>query len=545
MPGSQTRAGVEGGENGPTKGEQGALAEGIDLLIYRRRWVTLVVLCLSLSATMLANTSLSVALPLLSRELGSSTAQQQWFSNAYALVFAGLLFTTSSLADRYGRKRMLQAGLVLFGVASLYVWLFVTTSGELIIARGVLGLGGAMIMPVTLSILTSVFPSGERTKAVGIWAAVSGAGSALGPVIAGVLIQHYSWESVFAINVPVVVLAVASGIRYVPSHTPRAGGHGGLDVPGALLSTAGITLVVYALIQAQYAGWLAPRTLGMVAAGLVLLAAFVAWERRSPDPMLDVRLFRNSAFSASALALTLVFFAMIGVFFALSQTLQIVYGYSPLAASTAMLPMSIMMMLVAPQAARLVGRFGPRTTIAGGLLLAGVGMAGLGTLTADSGYWHLLLPLICTATGMSLAMAPATDQLMAHVPRERAGMGSATNDVTREVGASMGVAVLGSLLGGAYAANLRDSLAGLPQQMQELATSSLPGGMLVAGQLGARGRGLAEDVAAAWMDGSQVAYLVAAGLILIAAAIAWIFLPRSQSAPESPVPPESSVPRKQ
>ncbi|QGK72210.1 MFS transporter [Allosaccharopolyspora coralli] len=487
--------------------------------------MTLLVLCLALLVTMLANTSLSVSLPFLSRDLGASTADQQWFSNAYALVFAGLLFTTSALADRYGRKRMLQAGLVLFGSVSLYVWLFVSSSAELIAARGLLGLGGAMIMPVTLSILTTVFPSGERTRAVGIWAAVSGAGSALGPVIAGVLLQYFSWESVFAINVPVAVLAVVAGIRYVPAHVGRRDGHGGLDIPGALLSTAGITLVVYALISAQHVGWTAPRTLIMVAVGLLVTAVFVVWERRAADPMLDVRLFRSSGFSASALALTLVFFAMIGVFFALSQTIQIVYGYTPLQAAAAMLPMSIMMMLVAPQVARIVGRFGPRATISTGLLLAGLGLAGLSTLDVESGYWHLLVPLVATSTGMSLAMAPATDQLMANVPRERAGMGSATNDVTREVGASLGVAILGSVLSSSYAAELHDSLVGLPAAAREAATASLPGGMQVAAGQGERGDALAREVANAWMHGSQIAYLAGAALILVAAAVTWLFLP--------------------
>ncbi|SDQ31521.1 MFS transporter [Actinopolyspora saharensis] len=516
-------------ESKPSTGEQGAIAEGIDVTVYRRRWATLLVLCLALSATMLANTSLSVALPQLSRALDASTAAQQWFSDSYALVFAGLLFTSSSIADRYGRKWMLQAGMVLFGLVSAYVWLFVGSSAEMIAARGLLGVGGAMIMPVTLSILTSVFPSGERTKAVGIWAAVSGAGSALGPVLAGLLLEYFSWESVFVINVPVVIVGVIAGIRYIPAHTGTEGGHGGLDLLGALLSTAGITIAVYALIEAQHVGWLSARTLSMVALGLVLLALFVLWERRQKDPMLDVRLFRSSGFSASAVALTLVFFAMIGVFFALSQTLQIVFGYSPLTASTAMLPMSVMMVLIAPQVSKIVGRFGPRNTIAGGLLLAAVGMAGLSTLTADSTYWHILLPLSCTAAGMSLAMAPATDQLMANVPKERAGMGSATNDVTREVGASLGVAVLGSVLGGSYAARISDSLTGLPEQARQTAEDSLPGGMMVARSLGERGQQLAQDVSRAWMEASQVAYLAAAGLIAVAALIAWFFLPGKAS----------------
>lgn len=515
-----------------TDAERRALSEGIQPQTYRRRWATLVVLCLALAATMLANTSLAVALPYLSRDLGSSTSAQQWFSNAYALVFAGLLFTTSTLADRYGRKRMLQAGLVIFGAVSLWVWLFVASSAELIVARGLLGLGASMIMPVTLSILTSVFPRDERTRAVGIWAAVSGAGSSVGPVVAGLLIQYYSWESVFAINVPVVLVAVVASIWFVPARTGGGEGHGGLDVLGSLLSTAGITLVVYALVEAQYAGWTAPRTLIMTAVGLVLLAVFVRWESRVADPMLDVRLFKNSAFATSAVALTLVFFAMIGVFFSLSQTLQLVYGYEPLTASVSMLPMSLMMMIVAPQISRVVGRFGPRATIATGLAVAALGMAGLSTLQVDSGYWQLLVPLAVTSLGMSLAMAPATDQLMANVPRHRAGMGSATNDVTREVGASLGVAVLGSVLSSTYAGALGPALSGLPEQLQQFATSSLAGGLMVASQLGQAGPQLAHEVMTSWMSGIHLANLLGAGLILLAAVVAWFGLPRTTAEAE-------------
>lgn len=522
------------GDGPPPPGEQQAIAEGIDPVVYRRRWSTLLVLCLALSATMLANTSLSVALPFLSQDLGASLSEQQWFNNAYALVFAGLLFTTSALADRYGRKLMLQAGMVLFGAVSLYVWLFVSTSVELIVARGLLGLGAAMIMPVTLSLLTSVFPSSERTKAVSLWAAVSGGGTALGPVIAGLLLEVTSWHSVFAINIPVVVIGVLAGIRYVPGHRgTRDKSLGGIDLPGAVLSTAGITLLVYALIEAQNVGWTSNRTLLMVLGGVVLIAAFVLWERKARDPMLDIALFRNAAFSASAVSLTLVFFAMIGVFFALSQTLILVFGYSPLTASLSMLPMSVVMIAVAPQVPKLVRAFGPRTVIAGGLVVAGLGMGVLSTLTANSGYPHLLGGLSLTALGMTLAMAPATDQLMANVPRERAGMGSATNDVTREVGASLGVAVLGSVLGTSYAAQLGGMIEGLPGPLRDAAESSLAGGMQVATMLGDNGWAFARIVADSWMNGMQLAHLVGAGLILLAALIAWLWLPRNAPEHES------------
>lgn len=539
---SGTRPAPREDERG-SEGERRALAEGIAPQVYRQRWATLLVLCLALSATMLANTSLGVALPFLSKDLGASMSEQQWFSNAFALVFAGLLFTTSTLADRYGRKLMLQAGMVLFGLVSLYVWLFVGSSEELIAARALLGLGAAMIMPVTLSVLTSVFPSSERTKAVGIWAAVSGAGAALGPVIAGLLLEFHSWHSVFAINVPVVVVGVLAGIRYVPSHQEGEGGHGGIDVGGALLSTAGISLVVYALIEAQNVGWTAPRTLTMVALGLVLVGAFVWWEKRAADPMLDVALFGNRGFAASAVALTLVFFALIGVFFSLSQTLILIYGYSPLNSSVALLPISVVMVLVAPQVAGIVKRFGPRATITTGMLVSAGGMAGLSLLTVDSGYWDLLWPLALTALGMTLAMAPATDQLMANVPRERAGMGSATNDVTREVGGSLGVAVLGSVLGTSYAQKLGGSLEELPAEAREIAEASLAGGVQVATALGQQAPSLLNDVMVAWMEGLRFAHLAGAGLILLAALIAWIWLPRTDPSTPEPAPETSRAPQ--
>ncbi|MCP2333057.1 MFS transporter [Actinoalloteichus caeruleus] len=514
-----------------TDDERAAVAEGIELSVYRDRWKTLLVLCLALATVMLANTSLGVALPVLSVDLGATTSQQQWFNNAFTLVFAGLLFTASAMADRYGRKAMLQAGLVVFGLGSAYVWLFTDSSTELIAARAALGVGAAMVMPVTLSILTSVFPRHQRTRAVAVWAAVSGAGTALGPVVSGVLLEFYSWQSVFVINIPVVIVGVALGVRFVPGHRLVAagageGGHGGIDPGGAVLSTLGIGTVVYALIQAEHNGWASATTLGLLAAGLVLVAVFVLWERRVKDPMLDMTLFRDKAFSASALSLTLVFFALIGVFFSLSLTLQLVFGYSPLMSSVAMLPVSVMMVLVSPQVARVVGRFGPRATVVSGMGLAALGMGILGTLSVDSGYWHLLFGLATVSLGIALTMPPATDMLMSKVPRERAGMGSATNDVTREIGASLGIAVLGSVLGSTYGSRLSDSLTGFPEDVRETATNSLVGGLGVARSLGEEGTGLLREVMESWMDGVRVAHLAATVLILIAVVVAWAWLPR-------------------
>ncbi len=498
--------------------------DGIDPEIYRRRYATLGVMCLSLLIIMVGNTALNVALPTLSRELNASNSQLQWMVDAYSLVFAGLLFTAGTLGDRFGRKGILQAGLVLFGLATAYAAVFADTAGQLIGARVVMGAAGAMVMPATLSIITNVFPRRERAKAVSIWAGISGAGVALGPLMTGFMLEHFAWNSVFTVNIPLITAALVLGIFFVPrSHGDR---HARLDLVGAVLSAVGLSTVVYAIIEGPTHGWLSPETLVVGAIGVAVLAAFVLWELRVAEPMLDVRLFKLPAFGGASLSLTLVFFALMGMFFSMSQLLQLVWGYSPLGAAVRMLPVSVVMVIVAPRSASLAERFGKRKVVAGGMFAIAAGVLVMTQLHTEANYLVLLVGIAIMASGMGLAMSPTTDLLMSAVPRSKSGMGSAMNDTTRELGSSLGVAVFGSLLASKYGSLLAPSLGGVDAAARETASASLGGAIRVSESVGGdAGSSLLSSAKDAWMSGFHLS-LVAGGIVVaLAGVLAYKLLP--------------------
>lgn len=492
--------------------------------VYERRWWILGVLCLSLMVVMIGNTSLNVALPVLSKELGATNTQLQWLVEAYSLVFAGFLFTAGAIGDRFGRKGIMQAGLVLFGLSSAAAALFVNTPGALIAVRAVMGLAGAMIMPATLSILTNVFPPKERARAVGLWAGVSGAGVALGPLLTGYLLEHFSWHSVFVTNLPVILLAVVAGAVLVPRTADPA--HTNLDPLGAVLSIVGLVSLVYALTEAPEHGWLTGQTVLVGGAGLAVLVLFILWElRQGAKAMLDVRLFKIPAFGISSLALTLVFFALMGAFFSFSQLLQFVYDYTPLNAAIRTLPMAVTMMFVSPLSARLVEKIGKRRTVAAGMFSIAVGMFLISLLTITSPYIALAGSMVVMAAGMATAMSPTTDLLMSAVPRSRAGMGSAMNDTTRELGGALGIAILGSLLASHYSHKIAPVLTSLPDAATEIAEKSLAGAMAVAQQLGEGGAPIVTAAKEAFIGGLGFSLTVSAFIVSIAAAIAYFGLP--------------------
>src|SRR3954463_8814816 len=340
--------------------------------ILRRRWWILGVLCTSLLVVMLGNTALNIVLPTLSRDLGATSAQQQWMVDAYSLVFAGLLFTAASLGERFGRKGIMQIGLLLFGGAALYAGLIADSSGGIIAARVVMGAAGAMIMPSTLSILTNIFPREERAKAVAIWAGIAGGGGAIGMLLSGFVIEHFDWPAVFLVVVPVVVLSVVAGWFLVP--TSRDPESSSLDIPGAVLSTAGLSSLVYGLIEAPRIGWTSFGTVGFIVGGLALMAVFAVWELRNKQPMLDVRLFARPAFGVSALTLTLVFFTLMGIFFSVAQLFQLVMGYGAFESALRMAPIFLFMMIAAPNSPKLAMRFGKSRVVASGLLTLAIGL---------------------------------------------------------------------------------------------------------------------------------------------------------------------------
>lgn len=497
-------------------------------LVHRRRWLILTVLCLSLVTVILGNTVLNVALPTLVRELDASSTQLQWMVDSYALVFAGLLLTGGALGDRFGRKGALQIGLVIFGTASA-VSTVATTAEHLIATRAVMGLGAALVMPATLSILTNVFPPQERARAIAIWAGLAGSGAAIGPIAGGWLLEHFWWGSVFLLNIPVVLVALVTGRFLVPRSSDPS--QPPLDPRGALLSVVGLGALLYAIIEAPSHGWTGLRTIVAFGIAVALLAAFAWWELRAPDPMLDLRLFRDRRLTAASVAISLTFFAMFGMFFLMTQYLQLVLGYSALEAGIRTLPMAVGIMIVAPASARIVERFGARQVIVTGLVLVAAGLASLTALDSATPYLQLAASLVVLALGMGLTMPPSTTLIMTSLTLGKAGVGSAVNDTTRELGGALGVAILGSLLASTYGASLEPALGGAPESAAAAARSSLGGALTVAERLGGgAGDALAGAARDAFVDGLGLAVVVGALAAAAGAAfVAW-YLPGGREA---------------
>ncbi len=435
---------------------------------YARRWWTLGVLCLSLVMIVVANASLNVALPTLTKELHAGSSALQWIVDAYSLVFAGLLLTAGALGDRFGRRRALNTGLVIFGLASGLAALAGSPS-QLIMARAAMGIGAALVMPATLSVLAHVFPPSERPRAIAVWTGFAGVGAGLGGITSGWLLQHFWWGSIFLTNVVVVALALVAGAFFVPSartdHAPT------LDPMGAVLSIAGLGTLIYAIIEAPGNGWLSWSTLVSFVAAFVILGAFARWELRAPEPMLDLRFFRDPRFTAAASSITLIFFVMFGMIFVLTQYLQSVLGYSPLQAGVRVVPWALVYMASAPRSARLVERWGHRRVVSSGLAIVALGLALLSRSGLHANYPLLALSLVVTAAGMGMVTAPSTGAIVSSLPLNKAGVGSAVNDTTRELGGALGVAVVGSILASLYRGDIVHRVAGLPVAAQSASGS--------------------------------------------------------------------------
>lgn len=488
----------------------------------RHRRAVLAVMCVALVMVVAAVASLNVALPDLARDTGATQSQLQWIVDAYALVFAGLLLPAGALGDRYGRKGILQIGLVIFGAASLAA-IFVETPSTLIGLRAVIGAGAALVMPTTLSIITNVFPEDERGRAVGIWAAVAGAGAVVGLVASGTLLEWFSWSSIFAINVCLAAVALAATIPVVP--TSRGGGRVSLDPVGAALSSLGLFGLVFAIIEAPLRGWLDALTLAGFGAGVLLLVAFVGFELHRPEPMLDPRLFLLRGFGAGSLSLTLQFFAQFGFLFVGLQYLQFVLGYSPLRAGLAILPMALMLAAIAPRAPRIAHRLGVRLVGGAGLALMGIGFLIFTTLGTGSSYWPFGLGALVTGVGIGLATAPATTAIVSSLPAERQGIASAVNDLTREVGGAFGIAVLGSLLNRGYRADVTPATAGLPHSAAAAVKDSIAAAGPIAERAGAHGATLLAQAQQAFVNGFSTALLAAACVLFAAGAIVAVLAP--------------------
>lgn len=497
--------------------------------IERRRWWTLTVLNLSLLVIVLDNTILNVALPTLAKDLHASGSDLQWIVDSYVLVFAGLLLSAGALGDRFGRRGALSTGLVIFAVGSAAA-MTASSASMLIGARAFMGIGGALVMPATLSIVTNVFTDPkERAKAIGLWATVGGLGVALGPITGGWLLEHFHWSAAFAINIPIAAIALVAGRAAVP--TSRDPETPPLDLPGAATSIVGLGALVWGIITAGEHGWTATAPLTAFAIAAASLAGFVAWERHTAHPMLDVAFFRNRRFTAASVGVALAYFALFGSLFLVSQLLQLVLGYSALDAGLRLLPLALTMAVFSSISNKLVERVGTRVVVASGMSIVAAALLWAGNVGHDGAYGDYLPGLVLLGMGVALTWGPTTESIMGSLPPSKAGVGSAVNDTVREVGGALGVAVLGSVLTSQYTSAISSSTTGLSEGAAHVADDSLGGAVGVAQQLGGgTGAALLDAAQAAYIDGFGLALTIAAFVAIAGAAVAAIWLPSWEAA---------------
>jgi len=485
-----------------------------------------VVLCTSLLIVSLDNTILNVALPSIVRDFHASSSDLQWIVDSYAVLFAGLMLVLGSVGDHVGRKRVFMAGLVVFATGSA-LSAFSGSPHWLIASRALMGVGGAAIMPSTLSILTNVFTQErDRARAIGIWSGTTGIGIAVGPIAGGWLLAHFWWGSVFLINVPIALAGAVAAFWLVPESKDATAKRP--DPVGGVLSTVGTGLLLWGIIEAPNQTWSSPRVLGALALAVVVLTSFVLWERRSTHPMLDLSFFRSRRFSAAIGSMSFVMFALMGALFLLTQYLQFSLGYSPFAAGLRVGPVALVILVVAPLSSLLVRGVGTKAIVASGMATIAVGMGLLSRTTTAGSYGAALPALLLLGIGTGLAFAPSTESVMGSVPREKTGMGSATNGTALQLGGALGVGVLGSLLASRYQGRLDPVLAhqAVPAPALRLIDSSLGGALAVAQRVGgAQGAALAGLARRAFVNGMDLAMVVGAVVVTVAAALVLAFLP--------------------
>jgi EmrB/QacA subfamily drug resistance transporter len=496
----------------------------------REKVAVLLTMCFALAMAMLDNTVVNVAIPTITRELSAGVSEIQWIIDGYVLAFASLLLTGGITGDRYGRKKVFLAGLAVFTLASLLCGLS-QTSGQLIAARALQGVGAAFLMPGTLSIITVTFPPEERAKAIGLWAGVSGVALALGPTLGGYMVEHIGWESVFFLNVPIGILAFAIATRTV--RESRSEHARSLDIAGLVLGTTGLLALTYGLIEANTKGWTDPVILGALGSAAVLLVAFLVWEARNPHAMLPLSFFRIPSFAAGNAVAFSVSLGMFSIFLFFSLYMQLVRGYSPFESGLRFLPMTLMIIVTAPNAGRVASKIGSRAPMTYGLLLAGGGLLAMTFVQADTPYWILAIVFAIMGHGMGSTMAPMTAAVMNAVGRERAGLGSATTNTSREVGGVLGIALLGTILFSQLSSAIAPLLAntslsaGQQEAVIEIARHGVPGAEQLA-PLGLSPTQGLEVIAAfrdAYMSGFHIAVAVAAAVLLSAAFVANRFIP--------------------
>ncbi|MFI9647481.1 MFS transporter [Streptomyces sp. NPDC052040] len=460
---------------------------------YARRWWALLVLCLSLLIIVMANTALTVAAPDMTRDLGLSSADLQWVIDGYTVPYAALMLLLGAIGDKYSRRGALVLGLVVFGGGAVSGY-FADSATGVIAARAVMGVGAALIMPATLSLLAATFPRAERAKAIVLWTATAGLAIAAGPLVAGALLENHGWSSTFLINVPIAAVALVAAFVLVPPS--KAGHHDRIDYVGGALSVVWVGALVYMIIEGPHFGWGAKAVTAAVVAGLGL-ALFIVWELRHPRPVLDVRRFVNRRFAGSNLAVALFFLSVFGAFYFLTQHLQFVLGYDALQTGVRMLPLAGAVFVGSALTGYLTPRVGMRITVTAGMVGGTAALALLTRIDAASTYGDFVLPLVILGLAIGLALSPCTDAIMGAFPESELGVGGAVNDTSLELGGSLGIALLGSVLANSYSSHLKDAASGsrLPAHALSTAQDSVGAGLAVAQGVGDKARQLAEQAA--------------------------------------------------
>ena len=501
---------------------------------YSRPWVAVAFLCLAVLIVGIDDTVLNLVLPPISREFLASVSELQWMINAYLLAFVALLLTMGTLGDRYGRKRMFQLGLIVFGLSSLAAAL--STSIEMLIAcRALMGIAGSMILPQTLSIIRATFTEPkDRGQAIGIWAGVFALGYGVGPVVGGLLLDHFEWNSVFFLNIPVAIITLIGGYFFIPESGDKSASK--LDPIGVLLSIAGLSSVVYGIIKAGEQSWTEGSVIVSLSIGLCILVVFAWWEKRSEHPMLPMRFFKNMSFTGANVSMTLVSFSALALLFFLSQFFQSVQGYTPIETAWRMLPTAVLSLIASIVAIQIARVIGVKLPVFIGLLLGGGGLLYLSYAEINSSYLMVFGGLGLTAVGIGLVYAPCTDSIMGSLPEKRAGIGSAMDTTMQQLGGALGVAVLGAIMNAIYLDKITnlEVIASLPKDAYETVRNSIQSAHIVAEQF-------PEDISQQIINGSSEAFtsgmneamFIAAIVMGVASLVALLILPtRIRPSPE-------------
>ncbi|MFM7489733.1 MAG: MFS transporter [Actinomycetota bacterium] len=482
----------------------------------------------ALVAVIAAMSGLNVAQQQLAFDLGASQGSVLWIINAYTLALAALLMPVGAIGDRYGRKPVLLTGLVIFGISSVAA-VFASSAVAMIVARSFAGVGAAMIMPVTLSIITSSFPPDERAKAIGVWAGFAGAGGMIGLFFSSFMIDVLSWRWVFALPIVLVVVAFFLATRFAPNS--REVSHHSFDLVGSVLSALGLGGIVLGIHEGPEKGWSHPLTIAGLLVGVVAILAFVAWERRHREPLIDVALFADRGLSTGTVTLIVMFGVMFGIFLVLFPFFQAVLGWSALHSASAMLPMAGGMMPLSTVAPRIAARFGKRNTMFAGVVVFGLGLMSMALFTSvDRGYTSVLPGLILIGVGMGLTMTPSTEVITENLPAEKQGVASAINDTSRELGGAVGVALLGSIFSAGYRAAVEPKLDGLDPALVDKASEGIGQAYAVAQQAGDAAPRIIDAAQRALVDGWTGAMWVGVGIAAVTALFVFFRGPERESA---------------